>query len=473
MRKFIFIALAVLLVLSFTALALAEEPQIKLGGRILVRGWWDQNIGSNAFGPSMPVDTNAEAFYTTNAYLTVDAKITDNLQAYMELETSGGNDNPQSGLFFWGTNDAKPDADLFFRQLWIQYTGTGLLGVPSGLKVGHQLLTLGEKQFYNMERFGTDAIVLFVEPTKELFIGALTAKQAEGLTTRAGDDIDADAIMATYKLDKDNTLGLFFADVRTSDVEQALGRFTVNTVPPQTLVFDEAALYNVGLHANGKIMNALTYAAEADIQFGKLKGKDDPVIDTEDVDFGGWGIMAKVGYAIPGTPLTIRASGAYGSGDDDLTDDSLDEFQYIGPTDNEGAIARFTHYTLIYERFINTASAVQVVTGAAPNRNTGIANTTYGNLGIDVTPTKDLTLSLDGFYLKATETAGFEKLLDHSVDDSLGWEVDFKGSYKITKNLTYFVEAGYFDAGDFYKDAFNIDDPKGVTVLIHGLNLTF
>jgi len=30
-----------------------------------------------------------------------------------------------------------------------------------------------------------------------------------------------------------------------------------------------------------------------------------------------------------------------------------------------------------------------------------------------------------------------------SVDDSLGWEVDAKASYKITKNLSYFVEAGY------------------------------
>ena len=467
MRKFIFIALAVLLVLSFTALALAEEPQIKLGGRILVRGWWYQNVGS-----SLPIDTNSAAFYTTNGFLTVDAKITDNLQAYMELETSDSReigsqstslDGNQSGLFRWGNNDSKPDAELFFRQLWLQYTGTGLLGVPSGIKVGHQLLTLGEKQFYNMERFGTDGIVVFVEPTKELFLGALTAKQHEGLDIRSGDDIDADAIMATYKFDKDNTLGLFFADVRSSDVDSV----TITSLPKG---FDEMALYNVGLHANGKIMNALTYAAEGDLQFGKLKSH---VANVSDTDFGGWAIMAKLGYAIPGTPLTIRASGAWGSGDDDLTDDSLDEFQFIGPTDNESAVARFTHYTLIYERFINTASLAQVVTGFAPNRNTNTANTTYGNLGLDVMPTKNLTLSLDGFYLMATETAGFEKLLGHSVDDALGWEVDFKGSYKITKNLTYFVEAGYFDADDFYKDAFGINDPEAVTVLIHGLNLTF
>jgi hypothetical protein len=65
------------------------------------------------------------------------------------------------------------------------------------------------------------------------------------------------------------------------------------------------------------------------------------------------------------------------------------------------------------------------------------------------------------------------KLLTRDVDDGIGWEIDFKGSYKITKNLTYFVEAAYFDAGDFYKDAYGIGDPEAVTQIVHGLNLTF
>ena len=62
-----------------------------------------------------------------------------------------------------------------------------------------------------------------------------------------------------------------------------------------------------------------------------------------------------------------------------------------------------------------------------------------------------------------------------SVDDDLGWEVDMKLNYKITKNLSYFVEAGYFDSGDFYKDTsvlFGGED-EGVTQLVHGLLFTF
>jgi len=469
LRKFIFIVLSVLLVLSFTALALAEEPQIKLGGRILVRGWLINNVDvfNGGLGAAAnPVDTGSTAFYTTNAYLTVDAKIMDNLQAYMELETSSKG-NTQSGVYYWGGQDSKPNADLFFRQLWIQYSGTGLIGCPSGFKIGHQLLTLGEKQFYNMERFGVDSIVVFTEPSKELFLGALTAKENEGDINVSGDDIDAYAILGTYKLDKDNTLGLFVADVHTNDVPLAVNSILPGAASALGITDrDGADLWNVGLHANGKIMNALTYAAELDWQFGKVEHRVG-----EDEDFAGYAIMAKLGYEVPAAPLTIRGSFVYGSGDDDLGDDENGEFQFVGPFDSEGAVARYPHYTQIYERSIRTAAANQVLSG--PDRNTGTANTTYYNLGLDFMPTKELTLSLDGFYLQATKTDLWEAELNHSVDDSLGWEVDFKGSWKIAKNLTYFVEAGWFNPGNFYDDVLSPVDSKDVTQVIHGLNLTF
>jgi hypothetical protein len=448
------------------SIVVSKDSEITLGGRLLMRGWYFSDISSL----SLPEDTGSEATYSTNAYLYVDAKITDNLKAFMELETSGGG-STQSGLYFWGSTDSKPNADLFFRQAWIQYTGSGLLGVPSGLKVGHQLLTLGEKQFYNMERFGTDAIVLFVQPMPELHLYALTAKQWEGNTADSGDDIDAYVIGGNYKLDKDNTLGLFVVYAETDDLK---------STPLESPNVDTLGLWDAGLHANGKLFGALTYAAELDWQFG-----DGDLVTGESIDAKGWGIMAKLGYAIPDTPLTIRASGAMGSGEDSKTDDEWGEFQYIGPQDGQSKYARFVHYTQIYERSVATASFNQLIAGQADpnaisvttNRNTGIANTTYLNLGADFMPMKDLSLSLDGFWLMATETGAWEEEWEavdgRDVDDGIGWEIDFKGSYKITKNLTYFVEAAYFDAGDFYKDAYNISDPEAVTQIVHGLNLTF
>ncbi|MEW6587166.1 MAG: alginate export family protein, partial [Nitrospirota bacterium] len=115
--------------------------------------------------------------------------------------------------------------------------------------------------------------------------------------------------------------------------------------------------------------------------------------------------------------------------------------------------------------------AVLTTSSGANTTNTGIANTTYYNLGVDFSPMKELTLSLDGFLLYATETDAWEAAVGDSVDDSLGTEIDFKGTYKITKNLSYFVEAGWFDAGDFYDDIGAEDED--VTQLVHGLLFTF
>ena len=436
MRKQIFIALSVLLLLSFTVLAYAEEPQIKLGGDILIRGWYFKNVDQG--DTYLPIDTAAQAFYTEEARLTVDAKISDNLKGFMELETATFGD-PYSGEYYWGyySYNAKPPAELLFRQLWIQYTGSGLLGVPSGIKIGHQPLSLGEKLFLNHERFGDDAIVLFTQPTKELFLAALTGKLYEGSILSGSDDLDIYTILGTYKLDKDNTVGINYSYFNESSADLKIS--------------------NLGFHANGLIAQALTYAAEADFQFGNATP-----LGTK-LHFSGWGAFAKAGYKID--PVNLRASFAFGSGDSNGdTDGKISEFQVTMDSDLQSPATRFVHYTQIYERTVTTAAMNQYL-GQGVDRGTGIANTIYYNIGIDLMAVKDLGLSLDGFLLRAQKVPS-------GVNKSIGAEVDFKGSYKIAKNLTYFVEAGVFDPSKFYTSAYGIDK-KTVTQLVHGIDLTF
>lgn len=477
MRKFIFIALSVLLLLSLTALAYAEGPQITLGGNILMRGFYFNGVdftgtynevyesptylpaknGHNTFlGYDADFYTEAASLYTTDASITIDAKITDNLQGFMELETA----QPiigASGSYIWGTQDQKPVANLYFRQLWIKYTGSGLLGVPTGVKVGHQLLTLGEKQFLNHERFGDDAIVVFVQPTKELTIAGITAKLYEGpfsfytpwtYYAQNTDDTDLYTILATYKLDKDNTIGINYSYISNSYLD---------------LTFQ-----NLGLHANGILAGALTYAAELDTQFGHVYDTeypaDHPLYGNNQLKFKGWGFMAKAGYKID--PVNLRASFAIGSGDNQDNDDKIKEFQTTMGGDDVSPLDAFVHYTQIYERTLKTAAFDQYLSGAF-YRNTGIANTTYYNLGADVMATKDLSLSLDGFILRATKSwPGV------SGSKSLGSELDAKGTYKITKNFNYFIEAGVFWPGNWYGDTTGIED-NNVTQVVHGINLTF
>jgi hypothetical protein len=486
LRKYIFIALSVLLLLTFATLVYAEEPQIKLGGRIMVRGWYFSNASfatgslNNVYalpGEISGAECRDVALWTTNISLTMDAKVSDNVQGFLELEVAQGG-NSQSGLYIWGYNgygpDSKPNADLLFRQAWIQYTGSGLLGVPSGLKVGHQLLTLGEKQFLNHERFGDDAVLVFVEPTKELLLAAVTAKLNEGNYTLAYDDIDAYVLLGTYKIDKDNTIGLYYFYANNSDLEKTFASSNYTGL-------NGLSLQDLGLHGNGKLAQTIDYAYELDTQFGKAEGQ--PGID--DIKYQGYAIYLKGGYKIPETPLNVRASFALGSGDENGVsnlnaggDHKIKEFQVTQGFDTESPIARFVHYTQIYERTIATASLIQTIGGSGgilyPHRNTGIANTTYYNLGLDLAATKDLAMSLDGFILRATKTDGWSKVLGGSdVSKNVGWELDFKGSYKLAKNLTYFVEAGTFRPGKFYEDTSLVSTDKTVSQVIHGLNLTF
>lgn len=470
MRKYLAVVLGVLFILSFTVTAYAiHEPdqpevgvishggaQITLGGKIIERGWYHNNVGLVDIGLDnevlLPVDTHSQAIYFSNVYLTVDAKITDNVQAYIELETASGT-STTSGVYYWGTTDAKPNSILRLRQSWIQYTGSGLLGVPAGIKAGHTLITLGEKIWFDTSRFGTDAILVWVDPTKEMHLVLHTLKLNEGSTTPGlishSDDIDAYGIIGSYMLDKDNTLGMHFTWVK-SDVAGE---------DPEDL-----NLYNLAVNGNGKVAG-LTYAAEVDFQFGKMK-----MTTVDDLKFKGWGVIAKLGYMLD--PVNIRGSFAMGSGDNDAEDSNIKEFQTVvsTPGDGTGPVARFAHFTSIYERLVKTAAHNQVLTGN--ELGTGIANTTYYNLGFDVNPIKELSVSLDGYYLQATKVDLWEAETGASVDKNIGWEIDTKISYKLAKNLTYFIEAGIFKPNDFYKDAFDISK-KTATLAVHGLSLSF
>jgi len=502
-KKYLAVLFGALFILSFavTAFAVHDTPaseetavvassgaaKITLGGKIIVRGWYFDNVGAqvktldaDTLGEintgALPVDTGSQSFYTTSATLTVDAKIGDNVQGFMELESSSVDSN-NSGSVYWGTYDSKGDMELKFRQLWIQYTGAGLLGAPSGIKIGHMPIVLGEKQFLNNERFGDDAILLWVDPMKEMHIAIGTTKLNEGNTTiglnNSTDDLDGYMALMTYMLNKDNTVGINYLLASSNGNLPSLQDWT-NGADPGYNNCETLSFQNAGIHANGKLYG-ISYAAEADMNFGKAEN----VLGTgSDAKFKGWGVFAKLGYMLD--PVNIRGSFAMGSGADkfkDFDDGDLDvdEFQTLQGTDATGATSRPIHYTQIYERSIRTAAAEAVVsTYPGGNiRSTGIANTTYFNLGFDVNPIKEVSVSVDGFFLQATETGAWEDIVGNSVDDSLGWEIDSKINWKIAKNLTYFIEAGFFKPGDFYQDAFGDDVDETVTQAVHGLMLTF
>ncbi len=461
LKKVLAIILGAIFVLSFAASAFAihaEIPsetqavvakgatQITIDGEIRTRGWYQKNIdyGSNVPKGSLTGgivngltgglggsanESSSEAWYDQRIRLSVDAKVTPNVEGYIQLESGSG----QNDLYTWGGQigsgnssfNSKPTG-ISVLQAWILYSGQGLFGFPAGLKIGHMPLALGEKQFFDHTKFGDDAIVFFMDPMKELHIGLLTIKFQEQNRFVNTDDLDGYVGLAVYKLDPKNTIGINYTYLTSSSGSAIPG-------------MSES---NVELHANGDI-SGFTYKASVDFQFGKkTESRGD------ETKAKGYAALIGLGYQID--PVGIRFAGAYGSGDDEPTGKKEKQFDTFLGNDQ--------HYTLVYEYRVNSAA------GAV---NTGLSNTAYLNLGLDFKPMKDLMASIDGYYLKASKTPlGADS-------KSIGWEIDAKAIYNIAKNLTYQVDAGVLFAGDVYKNSTLGLDAKNATVLRHTLTLSF
>jgi len=429
LKKYLALILSVLFVLSFAASAFAihaEIPsetqavvstgatQITLGGELRVRGWWKDNITSVG---NLPLDANSQSYYDERVRLSLDATVAPGIKGFVMVETNSGDNTSQSDVYTWGSFNQKPNS-MNINEAWLMYSGSGLFGFNSGLKIGHMPLALGQKEFFDHTKFGDDAIVFFMSPTKQIEAALLTIKFAEGFKSENSDDLDGYVGLLTYKMDENNTIGVNYTYLNQSNAD--------------------FSHQNLGIHANGTISN-IGYKAFGDYQFGEIG----------DGDFGGW--AAGLGLSFNVNPVVLRAGIAYGSGDDDLGDGDIDAFRaYLGNDQ---------HYTLIYE---------YLVASAAGSINTGLENTGYINLGVDWQATKELGLSLDGYWLQASEDVRTIENGRLAESDELGWEIDGKLKYALAKNLTYQVDAGYFDAGDAYGD-----NAKGVTVLRHAITLSF
>jgi hypothetical protein len=475
LKKIFAIFLAALFVLSFAASAFAihaEIPsetqavvgagttQITLGGELRIRGWWANNISfqdpntffAGVLGPT-PVEANSAAWYDERVRLSLDAKVSPNVEGMVQLETSGIQGEPHQDSYTWGNFDSKPDT-LSILQAWILYSGSGLLGVPAGMKIGHMPLALGQGIFFDHTKYGDDAIVLFVLPTKELEIDALTIKFNEGavsgISNAPSDDLDGYVGIATYKIDDKNTVGLNYTYLNQAHNDAYAG---VNADG-----FNSLAFSNLELTGSGNI-SGLGWKFSGDYQFGTVF-KDSATGDKAKAK--GYAIMVGLNYMLE--PVNLRGMFGYGSGQKADTTDVKEFINFLG--DDQ-------HYTLIYDYNLMTASFVNsaALTGG---RDTGLSNTTVYNLGVDVEPLKDVKVSLDGYVLNATKTDAWEAAVGRSVSDSVGWEIDAKIAYNIAKNLSYEVDAGYMHAGDFYQDILgpsaSVENP---VLLMHKLTLSF
>jgi hypothetical protein len=469
-KKILSVVFAALLVLGLAATAFAihaEIPaetqavvatgttQVALGGEIRTRGWYFDGLQAG-LGQD---DGRSAAWWDQRVRLNLQATVAPGVVGFVELETNSGLSGDK---YVWGTgtigngaggSNHKPDADIDVLQAWILYTGQGLFGFNSGLKVGHMPLKLSYGEFFDNTQYGDDALVLFMDPIKGLHMGALTIKFNECMTGGNcrfdnTNDLDGYVFLTTYKWDDKNTIGVNYTYLNQSDVELTMS--------------------NIGLHADGAF-GPFGYKVQGDIQFGSVNEGISPANNARQADFGGWAVSLAGNYdfASMNVPLNLRGAFIYGSGEGDANDDSFDEFvPFVGNIQNYSFIYEYNHATTAFNKSgLNSPFP-------SDGHAAGVANTTYINLGVDYKATSDITLSADAYGFWASNTDAWEDRTDNGVSSTAGWEIDAKFKYKVARNLVYQMDFGYFDPGGFYEDAYGIDT-KGVTALRHSLTLSF
>jgi hypothetical protein len=441
LKKYLAIILGLLFVLGISTSAFAihaEIPaetqavvakgltQITLGGDLRFRGDYRSNTSDQLDdGPGNGVDTDDHTSHVdARVRFKLDVKISDNTTGIIHWE-AGWNWGGDGGVGVYPRGNRYATTGIGLLEGSIQH-----ISGPLGIKVGHMPLKLGNGLFFDHTWFGSDALFVFVNPSKETHLGLLWTKFNEGGSGRfLQDDADGYVLLGSMAGDGWNVGG----DITFVDDQSGAG------------LGDNIHLYNFGLRGDINF-GGLTLKGDVEYQTGRIEdatgagGNCRSGPGVVDCDIAGYAFLAAADYSIGNTTLT--ASVWYGSGDDDATDKDWDLFI--------NSLSSTVYYTFAYDYRMRTASD----TGGS----SGVANTMA--LGGEVS--SKLTSALSGklgiWYLRAAEDvdlnfryASGAGPLPGDVPDpekDIGWEIDAMIKYKLDRNLTYTVEGGYLFTGD-------------------------
>lgn len=374
MKKFMLAALAGVMLVGFASQALAE---ITIGGSIETRyvAWENLTLNHGLAGDENHL-SGSQSFFDSNIKLHVDAKITEGLEAFIELEqdnTPWGNaSNPrrffnhyvnEDDYFFadsgkFSSEDRKDPRNngIGLRQAWINFTVPGL---PVGVKIGHQPLALGHGIWLDLHRYGADAILLYSKPIPELLVAVAYAKGLEASPVTpinrnprlakhaagpywyaqpasegsfnnftglpfpesrensniigAGSDFDFWAALANYTWAENNTAGINVSYAH--DSSNWISEFFNGVTGPDFngVKRNNIRAFNVGLVADGNIMG-IGYKAEADYLYVNVDNFGNALVaGNGDYNVSAWAAMAAANYNVMNM-VDVAVEGAYGSG---------------------------------------------------------------------------------------------------------------------------------------------------------------
>ncbi|MDA8418570.1 MAG: alginate export family protein [Desulfobacteraceae bacterium] len=469
-------AISSALVLGLAGVSMADDTttpavaaggtKITLDGSIRERGAYDKNNSTK--------DASGKSFYDSRVRLGVNAQVSPEASGYIQLENEGVHDSGHEN-YNWGTavsanntgGSKMENTDI--RQAWINYKPGDF-----GVKVGHQLLYLGNKMFFdhagNDDGSGDDAITAYGALNGGATnLAAIAIKFSEGQTNASSDDINGYVGLVTQKVNDNLNLGANWTYLHSSKANgQANELFPYNAAAPGL------SMSNVGLTADGKV-GAISYLADGEFQFGTVADSDVPGSHSSDAK--GW--AAKVGgnYDLGGGKVGLLFGYGSGTKHDETDHDSHEFINFLTHTSYDTLIAGYR-------------AAMPVGVGANAFRQTwnggqdsGLSNLTLFQLNGStktVCPLtgKDLTLFASLSYMQTSEDiVNYLNAdgTDHTAN-KVGTEADLVATWDLTPGLIYKIEAGYLWVGDAY-DYMNangtVQSGDNLMFLRHRLELKF
>lgn len=497
MKKALVVLIGVLMAVMFAAESNAETT---VGGTIDVRGRWRENnndVNKDLYGST--------AYWDQKVNVWVDAKVAEGLKGYIELQSDGS-----KGWQNWGstrtTGTAAPNSLLNENQSYgameIRYAYIDFMipSTPVGIKIGHQPFVLGHSIWANTQIWGSDGLVIYSMPIKQLMIGLGALKGYETGSNTNRTDADLYVLMANYTFIPKNTVGFNASYIRRDgaannnalpnaywqNLAGTSGTGTVNVQDRATTfsstgtsaegnfftterengtsgvglftALNDIRLWNIMLTMDGAFDLGLSYKFEFDQQLGKLDAVRTEKLDksgsVSDVSASGFAVLAGADFKI-GTIAKVGADFAYGSGDKCVDWGTRARRVGDGCTQTGNEFEGYLNfndygYTMIYEDIVGQKMRRGVRVGdtyttGLTNVDFGLYNTMYVKVGAGVTPLKDMSVDLNIYKLRADKPRYYNQSKD------LGWEADLILGYNIYKNLKLTFMAGYFDPGDHYR----------------------
>jgi hypothetical protein len=456
MKKLICAAAAFGLVAGVAATASALD--LTVSGQYFIQGNWMESADGSGMNPYNDEAGSQDGWNHTFLFKPT-LKVNDKIVVKSDIRflkdtdygTIGAQGPSQTGPDLGIKSDGR---SIDVHKLWMEYES------PIGkMRFGRTPAAAWMGAYLNSPSNG-DRIYLFPKMEKPWSSYVFYQKVTENDWFDGMSDSDYDlyegSIIYTTKETKAALGGDFFNDRTASD-----------TGNPQTS-FDRQR-YRIKAYLK-QTMADWWFEAEASYDFGDWADYDDETLNS-DMDVDTWAFQLAAGTSMDN--LKITGLYFYASGDDDLTDDDMENA--LGGAASDGTGDGFNPY------YILTGDHTGMLNSDEYADDSLMAAAGVHCIGVlaDLKVSDKMTLHGALAYAMAAEEDGVSDaavaLGGSSIDDEYGWEIDLGMSYKLLDNLTYKVEAGYFAAGDFFKDvADNLGtDEDDLYLLSHTLKMTF